>query len=113
MSATFDTGDHDILLRCLETSIGLTGSVISWLSSFLRGRTQQVIFNNLESTIAKVKLGVPPGSVLGGGWTPCFSCCTLQLSQSLRWSITWESTAPPMMDSCASSTRQVARTPLY
>jgi len=54
MSAAFDTVDHDILLQRLETSFGLTGSVISWLSSFLRGRTQQVIFNNLESTIAKV-----------------------------------------------------------
>jgi len=41
MSAAFDTVDHDILLRRLETSFGLTGSVISWLSSFLCGRTQQ------------------------------------------------------------------------
>ena len=68
MSAVFDTVDHDILLRRLETSFGLTGSVISWLSSFFRGRTQQVIFNNLESTIAKVTSGVSQGSVLG----PCF-----------------------------------------
>ena len=59
MSAAFDTVDHDILLRRLETSFGLTGSVISWLSSFLHGRTQQVIFNNLESMIAKVTSGVP------------------------------------------------------
>src|SRR6218665_2591535 len=65
MSAAFDTVDHDILLRRLETSFGLTGSVISWLSSFLRRRTQHVIFNNLESTIAKVTSGVPQGSVLG------------------------------------------------
>src|SRR6218665_1353768 len=65
MSAAFDTVDHDILLRHLETSFGLTGSVISWLSSFLRGRTQQVIFNNLESTIAKVTSGMPQGGVLG------------------------------------------------
>src|SRR6218665_554925 len=65
MSATVDTVDHDILLHRLETSFGLTGSVISWLSSFLHGRTQQVIFNNLESTIAKVTSGMPQGSVLG------------------------------------------------
>src|SRR6218665_2093779 len=64
MSAAFDTVDHDILLRLLETSFGLTSSVISWLSSFLRGRTQQVISNNLESTIAKVTSGVPQRSVL-------------------------------------------------
>src|SRR6218665_581333 len=64
MSAAFDTVDHDILLQRLETSFGQTGSVISWLSSFLRGRTQQVICNNLESTIAKVTSGVRQGSVL-------------------------------------------------
>src|SRR6218665_2526352 len=40
-------------------------AVIQWLSSFLRGRTQQVIFNNPESTIAKVTSRVPQGSVLG------------------------------------------------
>src|SRR6218665_2361001 len=56
---------HNILLRRLETSFGLTGSVISWLSSFLRGRTQQVIFNNLGSTIAKVTSGETQRSVLG------------------------------------------------
>src|SRR6218665_350658 len=60
-----DVVDHDILLQRLETSFGLTGSVISWLSSFLRGRTQVVIFNNRESKIAKVTSGVPQGSVLG------------------------------------------------
>ena len=40
-------------------------ALIQWLSSFLRGRTQQVIFNNPESTIAKVTSRVPQGSVLG------------------------------------------------
>src|SRR6218665_3898235 len=65
ISAAFDTVEHDILLRRLETSFGLTGSVISWLSSFLRGRTRQVIFNNLESTIAKVTSGVPQRGGLG------------------------------------------------
>ena len=100
MSAAFDTVDHDILLRRLETSFGLTGSVISWLSSFLCGRTQQVIFNNLESTITKVTSGVPQGSVLG----PLLFLLYTAASWSLRWSITWESTAMLMMDSCTSST---------
>src|SRR6218665_811081 len=49
----------------------------------------------------------------GASWAPCFSCCTLPTSQSLRWSITWESTATPMMDSCTSSAKQMVRTPLY
>ena len=33
--------------------------------SFLRGRTQQVVFNGLASTVAEVTSGVPQGSVLG------------------------------------------------
>ena len=65
MSAAFDTVDHDILLHRLEESFGFAGSVLNWLRSFLRGRTQQVVFNGLASTVAEVTSGVPQGSVLG------------------------------------------------
>ena len=64
MSAAFDTVDHDILLHRLEESFGFAGSVLNWLRSFLRGRTQQVVFNGLASTVAEVTSGVPQGSVL-------------------------------------------------
>ena len=65
MSAAFDTVDHDILLHHLEESFGLSGSFLNWLSSFLHGRTQQVIFNGIASATADVTSGVPQGSVLG------------------------------------------------
>ena len=65
LSAAFDTVDHDILLHRLEESFGLTGSVLNWLSSFLHGRTQQVIFNGIASATADVTSGVHQGSVLG------------------------------------------------
>ena len=65
MSAAFDTVDHSILVNRLETSFGFSGSVLSWLESFLSSRTQQVVFNNTVSDVAEVRRGVPQGSVLG------------------------------------------------
>ena len=49
----------------LESSFGWTGTVLSWLASFLNGRTQQVIFNGMTSIVAALSSGVPQGSVLG------------------------------------------------
>ena len=65
MSAAFDTVDHQILLHRLESSFGLTGNVLSWLTSFLDGRTQQVVFNGMTSIVAALSSGVPQGSVHG------------------------------------------------
>jgi hypothetical protein len=65
MSAAFDTVDHEILLTRLEISFGLTGSVLAWLKSFLRDRTQTTVFNDLQSNAVAVASGVPQGSVLG------------------------------------------------
>jgi len=42
LSAAFDTVDHDILLDRLQMSFGVHGIALSWLESFLRGRTQSV-----------------------------------------------------------------------
>ena len=40
LSAAFDTIDHSTLLSRLETSFGVSGSALSWLSSYLSNRTQ-------------------------------------------------------------------------
>ena len=42
LSAAFDTIDHDLLLDRLNDHCGLSGPVLSWFSSYLRGRTQAV-----------------------------------------------------------------------
>ena len=65
LSAAFDTVDHNTLLRRLEISYGLGGSVLSWLRSYLNGRNQYVRCGRLMSAPAPVLSGVPQGSVLG------------------------------------------------
>ena len=40
LSAAFDTVNHEILLRRLETTFGITGTALQWLSSYLGNRSQ-------------------------------------------------------------------------
>lgn len=65
LSAAFDTIDHSTLLSRLETSFGVSGSALSWLSSYLSNRTQTVRIGQSSSSIANLVSGVPQGSVLG------------------------------------------------
>src|SRR6218665_3067150 len=39
VSASFDTVDHEILLKRLQLSFGLSGNFLTWLASFLDGRS--------------------------------------------------------------------------
>ena len=65
MSAAFDTVDHSILFDRLETAYGFSGTVLSWMRSFLTDRDQRVVFGGSSSATSIVKFGVPQGSVLG------------------------------------------------
>jgi len=65
LSAAFDTIDHSILLSRLNTSFGLTGTVYSWLKSYLTDRYQTVQIGQHSSTPTLCTSGVPQGSVLG------------------------------------------------
>ena len=60
----FDLVDHNILLRKLEL-YGCDDSSTKWFTSFLKGRTQYVKFQNSKSNQREVKVGVPQGSILG------------------------------------------------
>ena len=65
LSAAFDCVDHTILLQRLERTFGIGDRALSWISSFLSDRTQQVSFGGMLSAIGRLICGVPQGSVLG------------------------------------------------
>ena len=63
-SKAFDKVDHAILLKKLHM-YGIQGNAHRWLESFLRGRTQHVVVDGIESLVIMVLSGVPQGTVLG------------------------------------------------
>ena len=65
LSAAFDTVDHDILIRRLKTSYGLSGVVLQWFQIYLIGRCQYVRTGSSASSPTLIVCGVPQGSVLG------------------------------------------------
>ena len=60
----FDTVDH-LLLISKRTSLGVAGKSLEWFRSYLSGRVQQTICDNVLSPPAKITMGVPQGSILG------------------------------------------------
>ena len=65
LSAAFDTLDHNILLKRLRLSFGISGVVLRWLESYLTERNQTVLAGGRASQPTVLKYGVPQGSVLG------------------------------------------------
>ena len=43
---------------------GITGNLIDWFSSYLKGRRQKVVIKNNSSAYCEISAGVPQGSVL-------------------------------------------------
>ena len=86
LSAAFDTVDHDILIRRLRTSYGLSGMVLQWFQSYLAG-TCMVCWNRTVSSASSPTLivcGVPHESVLDPlPAAHCRPCSTDPESRSL------------------------------
>jgi len=65
LSAAFDTIDHGILTERLCEEVGLQGTALEWIRSYLSDRTQAVHINSSVSSEVTLSIGVPQGSVLG------------------------------------------------
>ena len=61
LSKTFDTVDHNILLKKLEIH-GIAGKILQWFKNYLNRRKQYIEINNEERAhLLLVKCGVPQG----------------------------------------------------
>ena len=64
LQKAFDTLDHQILLRKLE-SYGIRHKCLEWCKSYLSNRTQRVFVAGVTSISLKITCDVPQGSILG------------------------------------------------
>jgi len=63
-SKAFDSVNHSLLLFKLD-QLGFPNILLTWISSYLNGRSQRVLFKNAVSKMINVTSGVPQGSHLG------------------------------------------------
>ena len=61
----FDTVNHSTLLGRLQSKLGLRGTALAWLKSYLSGRSQHIVINGKLSRKFPLNCGVPQGSYLG------------------------------------------------
>jgi Reverse transcriptase (RNA-dependent DNA polymerase) len=65
LSAAFDTVDHNILLRRMRVSYGISGVAFKYFRSYLVGRKHHVQYGGRSSETTFVDYGVQHGSILG------------------------------------------------
>ena len=64
LSKAFDTVDHEILLRKIE-SYGINERMLKLLKNYLSDRKQYVYYNDTSMDLQQIICGVPQGSILG------------------------------------------------
>ena len=66
LSVGFHTIHHTVLLETLESDFGVVGNAQNWIASFLLGRKQHVVIDQVQSEGRhSLTSGVPQGSCLG------------------------------------------------
>lgn len=64
LKRAFETINRELLILKLE-QYGFRNTVRNWFNSYLKNRTQETKYNNIESVQRGVQHGVPQGTVLG------------------------------------------------
>ena len=64
VSKAFDKVWHEGSLFKIK-QMGITGSLLDWLQSYISERHQKVMLNGMESNMCYLESGVPQGSILG------------------------------------------------
>ena len=64
LSKAFDTVNHEILLKKLQ-SYGIIGNHLNWFKSYLRERKQFIANAQSKTELKIIQCGVPQGSILG------------------------------------------------
>ena len=65
LSSAFDTIDHSLLLLKLQNDFKISGTVLTWMKSYLTNRTFAVRIVNVDGKTYLLVYGVPQGSILG------------------------------------------------
>ena len=83
LSAAFDTISHSRLLSILESSFGITGQALSWIKSYLAGRSIKIKAESSFSSVKHSNIGVPQDSVLGPLLFNCIMARLLSILESI------------------------------
>ena len=67
LSAALDPMDHDILITRLKHCLGISGTALRWIQSYLSGRTQFVKIGTERSSSRNTFYSVPQGQLVGTG----------------------------------------------
>ena len=65
LSAAFNTVDHDILLKILNSKFGIESKALQWFKSYLYPISFKVIIDDLYSKENDLTVSVPQGSYAG------------------------------------------------
>ena len=80
LSKAFDSLAHNLILQKL-LNMGLDGTAVQWVKSYLENRKQVVKFGRITSNEETVESGVPQGSILG---PLLFITCTDDIEEAMQ-----------------------------